>query len=370
MKTAAIFIVPIVSALLLGGCSHQKGKRPQPVEVVRDVQLVEVQRKAVPDYVEAVGTVRALQTSQLSAQVVGGIVSIPVHEGQQVRKGDVLVILDDAQQRAMLERASATVAAAQQDIAAADADYGLANTTLARYQTLYEKKSVSPHEMDEIQARAKLATARRDQAQAGITQARAMEAQARAGLSFTRIRAPFTGVITAKHVDSGSLASPGVPLLTIEDTQRFRVEASVDEGDIRLVSIGATAPVLVDAIGAEFEGKVVQIIPAADPATRSFVVKVELPSDQRLHSGLFTRVHFRKGERLAVLLPRASVFDRGQLQAVYVVAPNQIANVRFVSLGKSSGEYVEALSGLEGGERVVLSPGERELSGKRIEGQL
>jgi len=367
MKVTLIFILSVFLALLVLGCSHKEAHTSRAPEVVRDVRVAEVQRRTLPDYVDAVGTVRAAQTSQISAQIVGTISSLHVHEGQQVRRGDVLVTLDDIQQRATLERASAGVAAAQQDVAAADADYHLASTTLARYQSLYEKKSVSPHEMDEMQAQARMANARQDQAQAGIAQARAAEQQARAGLSFTRIRAPFDGVITAKYVDAGTLASPGVPLLAIEDVHRFRLEANVDEGDIRFVKLGATVPADIDALGTQIQGRVVQIVPAADPASRSFLVKVEMTPDSRLRSGLFGRVQFPKGERRAIVLPKSAILDRGQLHGVYVLDTNSLASLRFVSLGQQRDGQVEVLSGLNGGERLVLEPRDRELSGKRIE---
>jgi RND family efflux transporter MFP subunit len=360
------FVIPFLAALFAVGCSDHKTPAAQAPEVVHGLQVVQVQRTTVPDYVDAVGTVRALQTSQLSAQVVGAIVSIRAQEGQRVRKGEVLIVLDDAQQRAALQRASAAVSSAQQEIAAADADYALANSTLGRYQNLYEKKSVSPHEMDEVQARAKSASARRDQKQAGVAQARAMESEARTGLNYTRIRAPFDGVVTAKQVDVGTLASPGMPLLTLEDTHRFRLEASVDEGDIRLIKMGATAPVTVDGVGTELQGKIVEIVPAADPASRSFMVKLELPSEPRLHSGFFGRVRFPRGERDAIMVPRTAVLDHGQLHGVYVVgADGQIA-LRFVTVGKPAGDNIELLSGVTAGERLVASHGGRELAGKKV----
>ena len=366
MMKKSLLILPFLASLIASGCSEKKAPTAQSPEMVRDVQLLQIERKAVPDYVDAVGTVRALQTSALSAQTVGTIVSMHAQEGQRVHKGDVLIVLDDAQQHAALQRATAAVNAAQQDIGAADADYTLANSTLGRYQSLFDKKSVSPHEMDEVQAREKSALARRDQARAGIAQARAMEAQAHAAMSYTRIRAPFDGVVTAKQVDTGALASPGIPLLTVEDTQRFRLEASVDEGDVQFVKLGVTAPVSVEALGAELPSKVVQIVPAADPASRSFVVKLELPPDSRLRSGLFGRVRFARGQRDAVIVPRAAVLERGQIQGVYVVgADGQIA-LRYVTLGKPDGGDVEILSGLSSGERLVAAHGGRELAGKKV----
>jgi RND family efflux transporter MFP subunit len=361
-----MFVVLLAAVLLILGCSDNKSPAAKAPDLVRDLQLVQVQRQAVADYVEAVGTVRALQTSQLASQIVGAVVSIRVQEGQHVRKGEVLIVIDDAQQHAALERTAAAVNAAQQDLMAADADYALAHATFVRYQSLYEKKSVSPHEMDEVQAREKSAAARRDQAQAGIAQARAVESQSRANLAYTRICAPFDGVVTAKHVDVGALASPGMSLLTVEDTHGFRLEASVDEGDIHLVTLGATAPVKVDALGEEFQGKIVQIVPAADPGSRSFVVKLNLPSEPRLRSGYFGRARFPRGQRDAIVVPRTALIDRGQLEGVYVVAPAGEIGLRFVTVGKVSGDTIEVLSGLTAGERLVAVHGGRALAGKKI----
>ena len=356
----------VLLALLPAGCGEKKPTVAAAPAVVRDVALVQAQRATIPDYVDAMGTVRAAQSSQLSSQIVATITAMRATEGQHVRKGDVLVVLDDAHQQAGLERATAGVNAARQDIAASEADYNLANSTLTRYQTLFERKSVSPHEFDQVQARAKAAAAHRDQAQAGLKQATAAEAQARSALGYTRIRAPFDGVIAEKRADPGVLAAPGVPLLTIEDTRRFRMEVTVNEHDITQIRLGAPASVVVDALG-EFPGKIVQIVPAADPASRSFLVKVELPADARLRSGLSGHVRVNRGERQAITVPREAVLDRGQLQAVYVVGQDKLANLRYVTLGKPAGQRVEVLAGLQEGEWLVAQPGDRELAGRRIE---
>ncbi|HEV2115609.1 MAG TPA: efflux RND transporter periplasmic adaptor subunit, partial [Terriglobales bacterium] len=208
----------------------------------------------------------------------------------------------------------------------------------------------------------------RQLARAGLAQAQATLTQAQTTLGYTRVRAPFDGVVTEKRADPGTLASPGMALLVVEDQRRFRLEASVDEGDIHLVKLGQGVPVTLDSLpGAHFSGRVAQIVPAADPASRSFVVKVELPADARLRSGLFGRAHIARGQRQAILLPRSAVLDRGQLQGIYVIGDDKVATLRYITLGKADGEQVEVLSGLEGGERVVAAPGNRELGGKRVE---
>jgi RND family efflux transporter MFP subunit len=282
----------------------------------------------------------------------------------------VLAVLDSAQPRAALDRATAADLAAQQETAASDADFTLADATFKRYQTLYDRKSASPQEYDEIKARYQAALARREMARAGQAQAKAGLQQARTALGYTQIVAPFDGLVTEKKTDVGTLASPGMPIFTIEDLRRYRLEATVNESDLRYVRQGEQVPVLIDALGdRDLKGKVVEIVPAADPASRSFLVKVELPSDPGLRSGLFGRTEFARGERAALLIPRAAIVERGQLQGIYVLDQRRIAGLRYVTLGKPSGQQVEVLAGLQPGEKVIGDPGNRDLSGKKIESQ-
>jgi RND family efflux transporter MFP subunit len=351
----------------LAGCTYERRAELTAPDAISNVLVIDVERVKVPDWLEAVGTVRAAQTSQVASQMMGNIVEIRAREGDRVQSGQILAAIDDSQLRAAVEQATAATTAAQEAVSAADSDVALAEATLKRYQQLYEKKSVSPQEFDEIKARYQSAEARRDMTRAGQSQANAALTQARTSLGYTRIRAPFAGVVTGKKVDAGTLASPGMPLFMLEDTRSYRLEATVDETEIRLVRIGQVSPVTIDALGnTQVSGKVMQIVPAADPASRSVLVKVDLPTDRRLRSGLFGRAHFARGERSVLLIPRTSVVERGQLEGVYVLDATQIAGLRYVTLGKSTGEKVEVLSGLQDGEKLVAAPGDRELGGKRI----
>jgi len=351
----------------LAGCTSERRAAPTAPETVSNVSVVIAQKTPVSDWMEAVGTVRASQTSQVSSQMMGNLIEIRAREGDRVQSGQVLAIIDDAPARSAADQATAAVNAAEQEVSAGDSDFALAEATLKRYQQLYEKKSVSPQEFDEIKARSQSAKARRDMARARQQQASAALVQARTSLAYSRIRAPFAGLVTEKKADAGTLASPGMPIFIIEDTRSYRLEVAVDESDIRLVHLGQVASVTIDTLGdVPLSGKVVQIVPAADPASRSFLVKLELPADTRLRSGIFGRAHFARGERLAVLIPRSSVVEHGQLQGVYVLEANQIAELRYVTLGKSAGDKVEVLSGLQDGEKIVSAPGDRDLGGKRI----
>ena len=364
------FGVLIVAVGGLSSCSTEHlAKTPSP-ETLHNISILAAQQAQSPDLLEALGTVHAAQSSDLASQLMGNIVEIRVREGDRVRRGQVLAAIDDSQPRAAVDRSTAAELAAQQQLAAADSDLALAESTLKRYQNLYDRKSVSPQEFDEVKARQQAALARRDMAKAGQAQAQAALSQARTSLDYTRIRAPFDGVVTAKKADSGTLASPGVPVLTVEDVRRYRLEATVNESDLRYVRMGQQVSVAIDALdNAGLQGKVVQIVPAADPASRTFLVKIDLPVDARLRSGLFGRAQFSRGERRALLIPRMAVVERGQLQGIFVLDQNRVASLRYITLGKPSGAEVEVLAGLQDGEQLVAKPGAIDLNGKRIEVQ-
>lgn len=365
---AAILVLLLLALTIFVGCSGERKTVSAAPEIVNNVSVIAAQTAKVPDIVEAVGTLRAAQTSQLAAQMMGNIVEIRVHEGDRIRRRQVLAVIDDAQPRAALDRATAADLAAQQEITASDSDFNLAEATFKRYQTLYEKKSVSPQEFDEVKARYQAAQARRDIARAGQAQAKAALDQARTALGYTHVLAPFDGVVTEKKADVGTLASPGMPVFTVEDLRRYRLEATVNETDLRYVHMGQPVPVVLDALAdKELKGRVVEIVPAADPASRSFLVKIEVPSDPALRSGLFGRSQFSRGERSALLIPRAAVVARGQLQGIYVLDQNRIASLRYITLGKPSVGQVEVLAGLQAGEMLVTNPGGGELGGKKIE---
>lgn len=371
MKSTQPILMALLAALLgIAGCSSDRTLVARTPQTVRGLTLSPVQERTVPDLFEAVGTVRALRTAPMSAETTGRVTSINVREGDAVKQGETLLTIEDLQAKAALEQAQAALSAADHEAAAAESERALAQATFARLKKLYEEKSLSPHEFDEINARVQSATARHDAAVAARAQASAGLQQARILLDRTRVRAPFDGVVTERRVDPGVLASPGLQLLTVESTGHHRLEVSVDEQELKYVHLRATVPVSLDAFdGAPMTGKVVQIVPAADPASRSLVVKIELPAAADLRSGLYGRADFTRGQKHAILIPHTAVLEHGQLQSVFAVDDNNVAALRYVTLGKARAGDREVLSGLNAGERVVSNPGGRDLAGKRIEAQ-
>lgn len=364
---------PFVAALLLFVGLTACTKKTEPAatpEVARVARLVQATTQKIPDAVEAVGTVRAVESSMLSAQVMGTVASVAVREGDRVRAGQVLLTLDAAQLAEQTERAHAGMVAMRQQVKAAESDADLAASTLKRFEMLKAQKSVSAQEYDEVQSRSQAAGARLAAARALEAEAKAAEAAARTMQGYTRIHAPFDGVVTERKVDPGAMASPGVPLLTVEKTGTLRLEISSDESLLSSIHQGESVPVVIDALGSSpLEGKVAQIVPAADAASRSFLVKIDLPTALGLHSGMFGYALLARGTEDVLMVPRSAIVAHGSMQSVYVVGQNRIASVRYVSVGKLRGDQAEILSGLSAAESVIDAPGERELNGKRIEVQ-
>ena len=368
MNKALIFSLSVV--LIATGCSSSNKETAATPETVRGVSVYTASAASVPDVIPAVGTVHAAETAQISAQMMGNVVTVNVREGDAVVQGQVLATIDPAQAQAGLERAQAALSAAQHELAAAQTERSLTESTLKRFETLYQRKSVSSQEYDEIKSRYQGAAARAGAAQSGEAQAKAAVAQAQTGFSYTKLRSPFNGVVTERKADPGVLAAPGMPLLTVESVGRYRLEAIIDETSLRFVHVGEPVPVTLDAYpDQQLSGKVAQIVPAADPNTRTFLIKIELLSNAVLRSGLFGRASFSRGERQSLLVPRTVVVDRGALKGVYVVGADRVASLRYVTVGDTVGDRFEVLSGLTANEAIVLSPGGREIGGKRVEVQ-
>jgi RND family efflux transporter MFP subunit len=332
-----------IAVLLLAGC----GSKEEPTTTVvsaapqKTIQaaVVETKSTSVPIRVEVTGQVAPIFQATLSSRIQGTIDKLLVREGSRVSKGQLLIQLDSRDLQADLARARAEVENAK--------------AHLDRMNQLYAQDAVSKQEMENATRAYRVAEANR----------RAVEAQ----LSYTMVRAPFEGVITEKKVEAGELASPGQPLLKMEDPQRLRLEATVAEGDLKSVSRGDKIPVVIDALGGQaLTGLVSQILPAGDPQTHTFMVKVDLPKKPGLKTGMFGRFQLDKGLTQTILVPSAAVVERGELSSLYVVGSDQTARLRWVKLGRRFEQQVEILSGLNIGERVLVD-GSRGVDGAAVQ---
>jgi RND family efflux transporter MFP subunit len=229
--------------------------------------------------------------------------------------------------------------------------------------------------LERAKAQIRSLLSRREQVLSKIEQAKADVTTAQIFVGYARIQSPISGVVVAKQTEVGALAAPGSPLLTIEDDAHYRLEAVVEESMIGKIRLGDSVGVRIDSSGpVEWKGRVVEISPVSDPASRSVIAKIEpVSSDQTavtppsLRSGLFGKARFLSGHRTLIAIPVKAMVQQGQLQGVYVVDSTNIARLRLIQVGKSYGERVEVLSGLRDGERVLVGGLEKVQDGCRIE---
>lgn len=335
-----------VSAVLLGtgafavacAAEHHPPEHSEPLPTAK-VETQVVTAMGLQGQEAVVGTVRAKLRATLEAKVSGRIRRLSVAVGQRVKRGQVVAELDVKEIRAKLAKAQAVLKQAE-----ADRD---------RYQRLLKKKSVTQAEFEGVQARYSVAVAT-------VTEVESI-------LAYARVTAPFDGVVTHKLADVGDLASPGRPIVEIEDPSQLRFEAAVPDALSRFVGLGAELPVRVASIETPLTGTVSELAPAADPNSRTRLVKIDLPAQDNLRAGQFGRTLVPTGRTRVLRIPTSAVVRRGQLEIVFVAADN-VATLRLVKTGKVVGELVEVVSGLDSGETIVVSDPSRLRDGQPIAG--
>jgi RND family efflux transporter MFP subunit len=287
---------------------------------------------------EVVGTVRAVRSATLAPLISGMVAEIRVGLGSSVRAGEILVRLSAREIEARLEQSRAVAALAKRD--------------RDRATTLKEQGAMSSAQYDTAMSQWSVAQAR--------------EAEASTLAERMVLRAPFAGVVTAKLANAGDTAMPGQALLVVEAPSALRFEARVPEAAADRLSVGATVPVRLDGFAEDLQGRVAEIQPAADDATRTRLVKVDLPEVAGLRSGRFGRLLVATSDSRTVTVPAEAVIRRGQLETVFVL-DSGTARLRLIRTGRERDGRLEVVSGLSGEEKVVV-PGALELvDGQRVE---
>jgi RND family efflux transporter MFP subunit len=319
-----------VLALGLAACGHKETPRAGevPAGPARDVTTAEVVRTGGAGEVAVPGTVQARKRATLSARMPASVTELPYQEGQWVKAGDVVVRLDDAALRAAVSAAEAGVKAAQAD--------------LDRTKTLLEKGAATPRELEQM-------TAAASAAQAQLTAAKDQ-------LSYSALRAPFAGRVASRRANLGDVANPGQPLIEIEGEGGLELRATAESSLAATLRAGAKLKAQVDGQPAPLQATVTAIAPSGDPTTHRFELKADLPAARGLRAGLFARLLVPGvAAEPRLVAPARALFERGGLTGAYVVSDGK-ARLRWVAPGAREGDSVEIRSGLEAGERVVLSP--------------
>jgi len=265
-----------------------------------------------------------------------------------VNAGQLLLTIDDSD-------VAQRVKAAEKGLEGAHQQQSLSEVTYQRYLQLYEEKALAGQELDQFETQKKVADIEYERA-------KAMLGEARVYLGFTRITSPVAGVVTEKKTEVGSMAVPGIPLFTVEDNSAYRIELNADEKLAGSLKTGMEVSASIQALNKDLTGRITEIVPSIDPASRSFLVKVAV-RDKDLKNGYYCKVAIPVGKKQALLVPRKAVVEKGQLTGLYVVDGNSVIAYRLIRAGKLYGERVEVLSGLNPGDQVIVDGIEKAVDG-------
>lgn len=338
MKKVHILLISLV-LLALTGCREEHpqkehaGMQLPPV----NVEVVTVTSREAPLQTEVVGTVQPVDRAEIAAMVTGTIEQIPVVLGSRVKAGDLLVKISAGEISAKVIQAQAQLEQARRN--------------LAREKKLLQKNAATGESVKSLEEAFRVAEA--------------VHNEARIMLSYSTITAPFDGQITRKNTNVGDLATPGTPLLQLEDNRQLQVVTSVPEALVLLLSPGDTLPIQIPAAGISIHGKVAEIAPAADPLSRTAAVKLNIEEAVQLRSGQFARVALPGSRQDTLFVPVSAVHVFGQMEKIFVVSDNT-ARLRLVRTGAILNDQVEILAGLESGEQIITRSDSQLVDGQPV----
>jgi len=346
-KNAWIFAT--ASLLLTAGCTPKPTKEIKTAALAIPVTIALAEAHA-NNGIAASGTVESERTAQIGTRIMGYITKIHVKVGDRVQKGQLLATISDQDMRAKKAQAEAAVNSANAALKVAEKDRD-------RFTTLYQQQSATAKELESV-------TLQFEAAQSGAEAAGQMLNEVKAILAYTRISAPFAGTVTRKIADEGSMANPGMPILTVEQDGLLQISASIPESEISRARLGSLADVEVKSANRRFQGEVMQISRSSQFSGGQYQVKISVPNEatEGLFAGMYVTVFIplegsgkTTESDMSIWVPEESLVKREQLTGLYTVNENNIAALRWVRTGKSDGKRVEIVSGLAANEPFIIA---------------
>ena len=349
MKYRSVYFILLIIIGLLFGCqqSHEK-KEPAHTANLKtiEVEVVTVQPQEALQQTEVVGTVQAVNRAVIAAKVTGTIEEIPVTLGSEVQKGDLLVKISAGEISSKVIQAQAQMEQARRN--------------LEREEKLLKKNAATGESVKSLKDVYRVAEA--------------VYNETKTVLGYSTITAPFTGLITSKKANVGDLATPGTPLLQLEDNRKLQVVTSFPESLVLQIKPGDLLSVLIPAADLDIQGTVAEIAPSADPLSRTAAVKIDINDAPQLRPGQFARVAL-PGQFARVALPgqnkdtlfvpTSAVHSFGQMDKLFVVDKNK-AHLRLVRTGSIKNEQIEILAGIDPGELVITSNSSQLVDGQPV----
>lgn len=343
-------VIALIATITVSSCNHDEQKASAILDNPIEVKLSNAGVKSDNGNIEITGQVEGIQSANISTRVMGTITSMRVKAGDQVKAGQVLFTINAADIKAKTAQTGAMIAQADAAMQSAKKDY-------ERYTALYKQQSATAKELEQI-------TLQYKSAQANLEVMKQMKNEVNANLSYTTVTAPFAGVISQKLAETGSIASPGMPILTLEQTGNLQVSALVPENMISSIAVGNVVDMNINAAEKKLSGKIVQINTSSQFTGGQYVVKISLPSAEmkKLYSGMYVNiaVPIKESKQISlenksVTVPETSIVYKDQLTGLYTATAENTALLRWVRLGKKQAGQVEVLSGLSAGEQFILS---------------
>jgi RND family efflux transporter MFP subunit len=349
VKTITVMLA--ITGIMLSACSSNE-KKADTTTVVTPVEVkLAMPNATAQNALSLGGQIEAVQSANISTRVMGYITSMKVKVGDHVSQGQLLATISNQDILAKRAQADAMISEAEAALKNAQKDYD-------RFTALYQQQSASAKELDNV-------TLQFNAAKSRVDAAKQMRNEVNAMLAYTNLTAPFSGVVTQKMADAGSMANPGMPLLTIEKSGSFQVSIAVPESQINNVHMGNVVPLYIQAINKNLKGTVTQISQSSQYTGGQYIVKVAIPENEKngLYAGMYVTAQLPIKALVntvstvsdAVMVPVSAIFYKDDLTGLYTVSANHTALLRWVRLGKQIGNDVEVLSGLGKDESFIVN---------------
>ncbi len=347
----------ITLSLFMMSCGSEDRKAVADNSIPVSVKISSVSSNGNNPFITASGKIEAINSANLSTRMMGFVNKVHVNVGDKVRKGQLLLSINNTELQAKRAQVNAGITEATAAFNNAQKDYN-------RFKSLFNDNSASQKELDDMTAHYEMAKAR-------LESANQMKNEVNAQFSYANITAPFSGVITNKFIEAGDMANPGMPLIALEAPGNFEVTAMVPETEISQIKSGTMVDVLVKSLDRSIKGKVTEISSSSKNTGGQFLVKVELErTDANILSGMFTSIQFpverKQDSTLMVLIPQSAIVKNGGLKGVYTVSGQNRALLRWLRLGKTYGDKVEVLSGLNADEQYIVSADSKLINGTKV----
>jgi len=333
------------------------------------VETATAEPKEFTTRLDVLGELEPLYSVEVMSRISGRLKEVLVQRGDLVQEGQLVAVVDDVDLQQQIRRAEAAVAVAKASVAREKASHDNLVIQVERYQALHEESLVSTQDLQDLESRLRVSSAQVQLAQAQVDQAEASLRELKVQQEQTRVYSPLTGFVGTRHLDPGALVGSSVPIVRVIDVSRVKTVVPVTEGVLPEIRKGLGAEVRVDGYPNKiYRGHVTRISPLLNPETRAADCEIEIENQaETLKPGMFARVTIDASKsRNSLAIPRAALLTRGSEKGVFLLTGDLTTEYRRIDIGDIQGDFVEVLSGLEAGTRVVTAGAQKLNDGDKV----